>query len=310
MADYRRMTRRSALPPQLLPGPFLATSALDLGVSPKRLRANDLSGAVWGTRLPAAEAHDLRRRCAAYALRLPEHAVFTHATAALLHDLPLPRALQRRWALDVSVPSPHRATDLRGIRGHQLTRLVGVTTPDGLRVTSVEHTWCDLAGMLRLRELVAVGDAIIDHRNPRSSCAGLADAAASFPGRRGRANLWAAIPLLSNHAESPAESMLRVELIRAGLPELHVNVDVFDDRGEFVARPDLRFVSYPVLIEYEGDHHRTDRAQWMKDIARARKLEALGFAAIRSVSRDLADPTDLITRVEMHLVRHGWRRGP
>ena len=303
------MAHRSPLPVELLPGPFLATSALELGISPKRLRANDLSGAVWGTRLPVAEAHDLRRRCAAYALRLPEYAVFSHATAALLHDLPLPQALQRRWALDVSVPTPQRATDLRGIRGHQLTRLEGVTAPDGLRVTSVEHTWCDLAWMLRLRELVAVGDAIIDHRSPRSTAARLADAAASFPGRRGRANLRNALPLLSDHAESPAESMLRVELIQRGLPALQANADVFDDRGEFVARPDLRFVAYPVLIEYESDYHRTDRAQWMKDIVRTRKLEALGLAVIRSVSRDLADPTDLVARVEMHLARHGWRRG-
>ena len=68
------MSRQSTPPSVLLPGPFLASAAWELGVSSKRLRANDLSGAVWGTRLPAAQAHDLRRRCAAYALRLPDHA--------------------------------------------------------------------------------------------------------------------------------------------------------------------------------------------------------------------------------------------
>jgi len=302
------MSRRSILPPALLPGPFLASTAWELGVTFKRLRANDLSGAVWGTRLPVAEAHDLRRRCEAYALRLPDYAVFSHVTAALLHALPLPLALEKRWAMDVSVPAPLRSVDLRGIHGHQLRRLDCIQLPpEGLRVTKVEHTWCDVAGMLRLRELVAVGDAILDRRHPRSTVAELADAAASFPGRRGRANLRAALPLLSDRAESPAESMIRVELVGSGLPKLRVNVDVRDNRGRFIARPDLSFVDYPLLIEYEGDYHRTDRAQWMKDIARTRKLESLGFTVMRSVSKDLADPSELIARLRMTLRCHGWR---
>ncbi len=101
--------------------------------------------------------------------------------------------------------------------------------------------------------------------------------------------------------------MIRVELAAAGLPKLQVNVDVRDDRGQFLARPDLSFVNYPVLIEYEGDYHRTDRAQWMKDIARTRKLETMGFSVVRSVANDLADPSELIGRLQMNLRLHGWR---
>ncbi|MEP6478666.1 MAG: hypothetical protein ABJB03_04695 [Rhodoglobus sp.] len=303
------MTARAPLPPDFAARSFLARVALDAGISPKRLRAKDLSGDVWGTRAPSGAAGDLRAKCSRYLLRMPPHAVFTHVTAARLHGLPLPPALERRRAIDVSFPAPRRAPDIRGIRGHQLRRLEeSVASLDGLPVTTVARTWCDLATLLDLGTLVAVGDAIIYHRRNLATLEELQRAVDEFPGRRGRAALGRALPLLSGRAESPGESRLRVILASSGFPRLLVNTELRDRMGRFVARPDLRFADFPIAIEYEGDYHRTDREQWMKDVTRIADVEGLGLTVIRCTAADVRDSASMIRRVEAHLARHGWKR--
>ncbi len=49
-------------------------------------------------------------------------------------------------------------------------------------------------------------------------------------------------------------------------------------------------MAYPrhrVLIEYEGDHHRTDAAQWASDLRRYRAAERLGWVVVRWSRSDL-----------------------
>ena len=41
-----------------------------------------------------------------------------------------------------------------------------------------------------------------------------------------------------------------------------------------------------MAVEYDGDHHRKDRRQYVKDIARLRMLEALGWIVIRVIAED------------------------
>lgn len=58
-----------------------------------------------------------------------------------------------------------------------------------------------------------------------------------------------------------------------------------------------------VAVEYDGDHHRKDRKQYVKDIARLRMLEALGWIVIRVIAED--DPHDWLARVEAALIERG-----
>ena len=60
---------------------------------------------------------------------------------------------------------------------------------------------------------------------------------------------------------------------------------------------------FQVAVEYDGDHHRKDRRQYVKDIARLRMLEALGWIVIRVIAED--KPQDVIARVEAALVSRG-----
>jgi hypothetical protein len=55
-----------------------------------------------------------------------------------------------------------------------------------------------------------------------------------------------------------------------------------------LARPDLSYLPEKIAIEYEGDHHRTDRQQWKRDKSRRRLLEDHGWLVIEVIDDDVA----------------------
>jgi very-short-patch-repair endonuclease len=63
-----------------------------------------------------------------------------------------------------------------------------------------------------------------------------------------------------------------------------------------------------VALEYDGDHHRADRAQYVKDIRRAETLERLGWHVIRVIKEDR--PRDIVERVSRALERRGSAASP
>jgi very-short-patch-repair endonuclease len=50
-----------------------------------------------------------------------------------------------------------------------------------------------------------------------------------------------------------------------------------------------------VAVEYDGDHHRSSRAQYVKDIRCLEMLERMGWIVVRIVAED--HPEDVIRRV-------------
>ncbi|MET0887676.1 MAG: DUF559 domain-containing protein, partial [Mycetocola sp.] len=110
-----------------------------------------------------------------------------------------------------------------------------------------------------------------------------------------------ALTMLNDRAESPKESILRVQLILGGLPEPEVNVNVYDAFGQFIARADLLFREYKLILEHEGLQHLIDPDQWQRDIERTRRLEDEGWRVIRITNADLANPHDLIVRINTHI---------
>lgn len=174
----------------------------------------------------------------------------------------------------------------------------------GVRVTTVERTWCDLAAQgLDLAALVAAGDFVIWRRHPLTTVGSLAEASARYPGRRGTRTRRRALELVSDRADSAPESELRVAIIEAGLPIPLVNAPVLDVQGSFVAQPDLTWAPQKLALDYEGDHHRTDRAQWHKDLERFSRLQEIGWTALRASAADYRDPARLLTRLAVILSR-------
>lgn len=250
--------------------------------------------------------HQLRNRqlCAAYALRMPPEAFFCGPTAALLQGIPLPYRLSSDRRLHVGLPEGCRAPQVVGAIGHSYRIHSGDVVSSGVgHLTSVERTWCDLARYLSLEDLVAAGDYLIQHSRPLTSIERLTSAVNSLRGQRGAKNLRRALTLLSDRAESPKESVLRVHLVLAGLPTPEVNMNVYDDRGAFLARADLMFRKERLILEYEGLQHLLDADQWQRDIQRVRRLEAAGWRVIRVTQADLRDSSALIALVRTHLER-------
>lgn len=64
------------------------------------------------------------------------------------------------------------------------------------------------------------------------------------------------------------------------------------------------------MLEYQGDHHRTDQRQWRRDRTREAEIEALGFHVTEITQADLDDPSGLIRRLEATLRRRGWTGTP
>jgi len=69
------------------------------------------------------------------------------------------------------------------------------------------------------------------------------------------------------------ETVTRLRLVDSGFPCPVVGADVWDDLGCWIARPDMCWPQIRVALEYDGDHHRTDRWQYVKDIHRRERLE-------------------------------------
>lgn len=316
---------------------FSVDAALARGVGEKRLRGADLERPYRGVRVrrlsaavqdgePDGPAALLRARTVAaalqYALRMPDHEFFSHETAALLWDAPLPPAsaysprLRRPRdggiLLHVSVLAPHRLPRGAGVRGHEaqpaLTRIVR-DPATGLRVSSPATTWAMLGAVLRHPyDLIAVGDHMIrvprmpggfDKRMPPPLAAPAHLEAALFAGRRvGKPALREALPLLRTGSSSRPETWMRLILVHAGLPEPVLDFDVYAADGRFIGCLDGAYPQLRIGLEYEGDHHRTDVATWNRDIRKHEDLAAEGWRVIR-VTREMVftTPGDLVRRV-------------
>lgn len=308
----------SDLPDELGPH-FLVGAARRAGATATRLRRADLVAPFHGVRsivaapeltrdrlgqrLGEAERDHLRR-AAAFASGIGEHQFFTHVTAAIAWGIPLPYRVVAEADVHVGVFAPARPPRMRGVRGHQVSRHLAFTQVDphtGLVLTSPAATWAMLGAVLGSRdELVAAGDAAVREwrvAEPLATVSKLASAVAA--GRRvGVGRLREALPLIRTHSASRPESLVRLCLLDAGLPEPELNADVFE-AGRFLGCVDLAYPALRIAIEYEGEHHLLDPEQWAGDIRRYEKLIAAGWTVIRVTKTDLfVTPAELIARVQ------------
>ncbi|MGN6502152.1 MAG: endonuclease domain-containing protein [Pseudolysinimonas sp.] len=236
-----------------------------------------------------------------FAPLLGPHDAFSHATAALLHGAELPWEFERSPTLHVS-----RVGDTRfrrpGVRGHRVRRMQ-VCTVDGLPVVSPAHTWVQLAATLSHDDLVAVGDRWVTPRGPwrarrppLTSIDALAGAIDDHAGERGVARARIALRSVRVGSESRMETRLRLLLVGAGLPEPELNPAV--PVGGRVLHPDLLFRQWGLVLEYEGDGHRTDPTAWRRDISRREALQSAGYRVLQVHSDDMhVEPQRFLARV-------------
>jgi very-short-patch-repair endonuclease len=94
---------------------------------------------------------------------------------------------------------------------------------------------------------------------------------------------------------------LRLLLIDAGLPRPQTQIPVPGVDSLPIAYLDLGWPESMVAVEYDGDQHRTDRRQYVKDIKRTEMLEQLGWIIVRVVAEDRAE--GIVDRVRAALAK-------
>jgi hypothetical protein len=164
---------------------------------------------------------------------------------------------------------------------------------DGLPVTTPERTALDLARRYPVDKAVAMIDSLA--RATRLKVADVELLAERSKGRRGIRRARTALDLVDPGAESPRETWLRLLLMRAGFPRPQTQIPVRDRYGQLVAVFDMGWEGVKIAADYDGDHHRTDRRRFFKDIQRAEAVAELGWIDVRVTSADT--PGGIIARV-------------
>jgi very-short-patch-repair endonuclease len=110
---------------------------------------------------------------------------------------------------------------------------------------------------------------------------------ANHPGMKGIKRLRRALSMAEPRSESPMETRLRLELLKARLPAPTVQADLYDTTGKFVARADLYYADRRLVIEYDGANHR-DRLE--ADLRRQNALLMAGYHLLRFTAAELRTP--------------------
>ena len=230
----------------------------------------------------------------------------------------MPTAFTAAEPLHVTVRAPGRAPRSRGIVGHRGAADAAIVERWGLPVADPAAAWLALANHLgpgfTADDLVAVADHLVldpvrlDPHDPRPylPLATLRERVEAFSGWGARAAA-SALPHVREGAEARPETLLRLTLVRAGLPEPQLNVDIHDRDGRWLGRADMLFREWRVITEYDGEQHRTSSAQYERDEARIEGFNRAGFATVRILKQHLfVHPRIAVERVGRALRDAGW----
>jgi very-short-patch-repair endonuclease len=312
--EYSRMPRRTAIPPDLASVPFSVREAREAGVGRRRLQGPDLARPFHGVR-GSVGSESLQEICAAYARIMDADEFFSHLTAARLWGMPLPTAFAASEAIHVSRRGDVPRARAQGVVGHRLfDARVTVVEREELRIADPVSAWLHLAPWLSEPDLVAAGDFLVRipafaeqaESRPYATIEALAERARLYRGRGARSSRGAASRVREG-ADSRAESLLRLTLVDHGLPEPALAVTIIDSRGRFLARADMAYPEWRVIVEYDGDQHRTSTQQYERDVSRIESLAAEGWFVVRVRAHGLfRNPASSARRVASALRRAGY----
>ena len=274
---------QGAVMPEFDPhAPFTTKSGLAAGISPRELAGRGFQRLLFGIHISSARTVTARLRAEAVLLVAGPRAFVSHQTAARVRGVPVPDG----EALHATVPDYAARVSRGGIVSH--------VRPDarhdivkGIRVSTREDLFVELAAELSLVDLVVVGDHLV---RKGLNLQRLQRAASQVPGRVGK-HARAAASYVRERVDSPMETRLRMLLVLAGVPEPEVNREMRNEIGDIVRRFDLCWPSVKVIFEYDGRHHIERVEQWEADIERREQLEDASWRIVTVVARGVfVDP--------------------
>lgn len=287
--------RPQKVPPALTARPFTVAEARAAGVSWRVLQGGRFCSPTHGVYALTGTDATLVGRVFTVLDILPPASAATGMTGLQLLGVNVGSSEPLRF-----VTASPRQVRRNGIR---VTRVSVLPPTRGLSVVP-EHCWMVAALEFNLLELVTAGDWLVRLKltTPDALAAYLAASSS-----RGSAAARPALALVRPRVDSPRETWLRLCLVLAGLPEPECNPWIDGVRRS--GRVDLLFRTFRVIVEYEGDQHRTDSKQWQKDIDRGEDFGGVGYLTVRVTKEHARHPRSVARRVHEALVSRGYR-GP
>ncbi|NRQ49103.1 DUF559 domain-containing protein [Aeromicrobium stalagmiti] len=279
-------------------GPFHRRDALDAGVTDTQLRGRRYRRLFQGVYVLATLPLDLTTWIRSALLALPDDSVVSHVTAMHLYGVDIGPP----WPLHFSTRSATHSR-LKGLKIHQRQAPISSRLVEAVPATSPNRTLVDIATKVSLVELVTAAEWLIHRR--LTTLASLS-AYAMDRHLHGVRPLRRVLGLVRERVESPRETVLRLMIRFAHLPEPQCNVVIRDAHRLFLARGDLVYADWRIVVEYDGWYHERSAQQRQSDVLRREGLEHHGWKVIVVTSADLRDPREVVHRVHRALVSRGW----
>lgn len=269
---------------------------------------------------------EMLKRCTDAAQQLRQPVLFGMTTSLILQSVPLPKDC------DIDPAELHTVSDSHRTR---IRAIVPPTTPHiwkplsdahNVRINKhvyaldLIHTWAQLAAHISLESLVILGDAILTAiaRKPGLANGRTADGiyqdfvrqVTELPKFNAKSKCMIALAFITPRVDSPMESKTRIATTKYGLPPAVTNYTVpgatFSNGAPITL--DLAWPEFRVAIEYDGDHHRTDKNQWRRDNDKRELLRHHHWIVIIATATNMADEpsqAELAYRVGRQLALRG-----
>lgn len=268
------------------------------------------------------------QRCTATVGQSDRQLLFGMTTALELQGVPVPSHCNLDTAaLHVTVRTRSGRPHIRPLKSVPvIVHIWSHCTPqslihisNGVHALHVFHVWAQLSPYLSTEDLVVLGDSILTMlvRNGAPDADKLYLELQRFikemPPFRGKSICRQAMTLVRPNIRSPAESSLRLGVQRHGIPDGRCNVVVpgITFRSGAAISLDIAWVEFKVGVEYDGDHHRTDKVQWRRDNEKRERLRAHGWILIIVTAQNLIDEmsiAELALRIARRLAERGASR--
>jgi len=236
--------------------PFTRAEARAAGISAKALIGGRYQRLFYGLYVTAAVVITPLVRAKAVLKVCPAGSQVSHFTAAELWGAVVPH----QPLTHLSSPQPGVRSERRGVHSHRLSAHAQAVRFRGIRVSSPEQTFIDLACSMPLVDLVVLGDSLV--KANRTTVSALVEAVKTWRG-------WGSRPALRavGYVRKGVDSPMETRLVLAGLPEPVVNHIQYDAMGGWARRFNLSYPDLLLVIEYDGRQHALER---IADAMRAR----------------------------------------
>jgi very-short-patch-repair endonuclease len=273
--------------------PFSAADGYRQGIARSELLGSHFRRVMHGLYVHANAPDGPTVRTAAALTAHPDGAYASHFSAARVWQLPIPSDPGE----DISVSHANQRRRRAQVRAHLAPANPRIAIVDGLRVSAPGQLFAELAPLIPLVDLVALGDAAV-----RRNLISLEELEAAGGSAARRAARYVRVGV-----DSPMESRLRMLVLLAGLPEPQVNVRLRNEHGAVLAQFDLAYDDLKLALQHDGRFHDGD-VQRDRDLHRREFLDHLGWRLVIVNSRGIyREPKLTLDRVAQALRDRGAR---